>query len=90
MMGIPVVSASEGDVKTLQDFLDREDPDAILNISLVEGLASFGDISFKVQIQDGRKKSLVEGTWDTMGLLVKNLPATRKKSANLPYLNGFR
>ena len=88
MMGIPAVIASEADVKSLQDFVEK-DPELMVNINVEEKKLSYGDMSFPIEIPEGKRQSLVLGTWDTTGMLVQNLDRTKKLVKKIPYLNKF-
>ncbi|MCR4368723.1 MAG: 3-isopropylmalate dehydratase small subunit [archaeon] len=88
MLGVPCTVASEAEVLELQDFVEKE-PSAVLTLNISEGKIEFGDMAIDVKAPEGRKKSLVEGTWDTMGLLINNLEETRKKASQLPYMHNF-
>ena len=90
MLGIPCVTASQEDVELLQGFIEKEDSDAMVNLNLEESKASFGDTCIAIRMPEARKKSLKEGTWDTLGMLVQNIPETRKNAEKIPYLNHFK
>lgn len=90
LLGVPCVSADKEDIAALQDFLEKEDADALVNLNLEEKTVSYADESFDVSIAEGRRRNMLEGSWDTLGMLVSALPQTREKAAKLPYIGDFR
>lgn len=90
LLGVPCVTASSDDVRALQDFVEKENPEAMLNLSLEEKTLSYDDESIPISIAEGRRKNLLEGSWNTLGLLVSGLRETREKAGKLPYMAGFR
>ncbi|PIN85679.1 MAG: 3-isopropylmalate dehydratase small subunit [Candidatus Diapherotrites archaeon CG11_big_fil_rev_8_21_14_0_20_37_9] len=89
LLGMPCVTASTQEVEVLQDFLEK-DPAVMINVNLEESSVSYTDSSISVSISNSRKKDLIEGTWNTLGLLVSALPKTRENAKKIPYLNEFK
>ena len=90
LLGIPCVTAKPEEVLALQDFVENEDPNGLLNLNLEEKIVSFDDQSIPVIIAEGRRKNLLEGSWNTLNLLVSGLKETREKAGTLPYISGFK
>ncbi len=90
LLGIPTVTASVEDVKLLQGFIENEDSNEILNLNLEQKILSFNDSSIPIDISEGKRKTLVSGTWNTLGMLVEALPKTREKAGKIPYISGFK
>ncbi|HZX34851.1 MAG TPA: 3-isopropylmalate dehydratase small subunit [archaeon] len=90
LLGMPCVTAGAEDIRILQDFAEKEDPEAILNLNLADKKLNYNDTSIAVEIPEERRKTLVEGSWNTLGLLVSALDKTRKKVAELPYIKNFK
>jgi 3-isopropylmalate/(R)-2-methylmalate dehydratase small subunit len=86
--GVPVVSAAPADIANLMRVIE-ESPVAELRLDLVGLTLDYGDFQVPVEIGDASRKSLVEGTWDTLAEMLGNLPAARERAAALPY-PGFR
>ncbi len=89
MLGVPCVTAKEEDVAILQNFVE-EDPDAMINVNVSQKKVSFGDTFVNVSLSDERHKSLIGGSWDTLGMLVNALDKTKEKIPKIPYLNDFK
>ncbi len=90
LLGVPCVNAKPEDILSLQDFLEKQDPDELLNINLEEGILSYADESVPITIPEGRRKNLLEGSWNTLGLLVLGLKKTKEKAKKIPYMAGFK
>ncbi len=88
MLGVPCVTMSRENVKLLQDFVER-DPEAMLNINLVQKNVNFGDTSLPIELAESSRKSLSGGSWNTLGLLVSSLGKTRKIASKIRYLSNF-
>jgi len=48
-----------------------------------------GEEYLKFDIHESKRNALVNGTWDSTGLLLGNAPKTAQVAKNLPYVNGF-
>ncbi len=86
--GIPVVVAPHDDITNIMKFI-QDDPVSEIKIDLIGNKVEYGDFSFDIHQQDGHKKSLVEGTWDTMGEMLDHKNETEKIRNALPYIKGF-
>lgn len=89
MIGIVCVTAGKSDVDSLQKFIEQEQG-AMINVNINQKKVSFGDTSIPINIPESWRITLVEGTWDTLGLLVDSLDKTKQLSEKIPYLNGFK
>ncbi len=90
LLGVPCATASPGDVRALQDFLEKEDSEELLNLNLEEKTLSYAGSSFPIEIPEGRRKNLVSGSWNMLGLLVGSLPKTMEKAGKIAYIMGFK
>lgn len=104
MLGIPAVTTSKENMKHLQEIAERY-PEAdwtldLINMTLqsvfVGGLISANQLQlvhFKVPIEmkmpDSRRKALLEGTWDSTGLLLDNAGKVAEKATKLAYMSNF-
>jgi 3-isopropylmalate/(R)-2-methylmalate dehydratase small subunit len=88
MIGMPCVTASSADVKTLQELVERS-PRAELRIDLVEGTGEAGDFRCRISLPPNAREAFVTGAWDTTGLLLDRYEEVNAKAARLPYVAGF-
>ena len=89
MLGIPAVTASKPDVAALQALAERE-PGTVFTVDLQSMSVTGGGLSVKVALPESRRKALMEGTWDSTGLLQANGEKTKALAARLAYMNGYR
>src|SRR3989344_5066526 len=90
LMGIPCVTAQPEEIRALQGFLENGGQEELLNLNLEENVLSYDDENIPVSIPDARRKNLLAGSWNTLGLLVDALPKTRENAKKLPYLANFK
>ncbi len=90
LLGVPCVTAQPEQARALQGFIEKEDSNAMLNINIEEKTLSYGDESISIIIAEGKRKNLLEGSWNTLGMLVSGLPEAKKTSEKLPYISGFK
>ena len=89
LIGVVCVIASKNNIDSLQSFVEKES-DVLININVNQKKVSFGDTSFEIDILESRRKNLLNGTWDMLGLLVDSLDKTKEKTSEIPYLNEFK
>ncbi len=88
-LGIPTVTASTEQIATLQEWI-QSDPDGTIDIDLEAETVTYGDSDETVidaGIDEGQRKALVEGIWDTTALMRSNQQVIEATAANLPYVN---
>ena len=88
MLGIPAVTASKADLAALQALAEK-DPQAEFVVDLESMEVRAGGLKAKVALPDSRRNALMEGTWDSTGLLQSNAAKVTAIAGSLPYLNGF-
>ncbi len=86
MLGTPAVIASKEDVARLQK-LAQEAPQTEFTLDLAAMTVKAGSLSVPVQLADTRRKALMEGTWDSTGLLLANADKTKTVAQRLGYLS---
>ena len=84
-LGMPTVTADQETVETIQDFVD-ENPDAEVDIDVAAETVTYGDTTVDVTVDEGQRKALVDGIWDTTALMKANENATRETADSLPYV----
>ncbi|MEQ9359706.1 3-isopropylmalate dehydratase small subunit [Coleofasciculus chthonoplastes] len=84
-MGVPCVTAEPETVKQLQRILE-ENPQAPITVDLEAMDVRSGDFQASVSMPEGVRQTLIAGTWDSCGQLVKQVDQVRETAAKLPYL----
>lgn len=87
-LGILAVTAQRDDVARLMDAIEL-DPAQEVAIDLEKQVVSWRGGSAPVQMPDGARKQLLDGSWDAMRTLLEARDATLAKVASLPYARGF-
>jgi 3-isopropylmalate/(R)-2-methylmalate dehydratase small subunit len=84
--GVPCLTASQEDVKKLQTLLEK-DPQTAITIDLETLTIRAQDFEIPIQINEGARKMLISGTWDSCGQLAQNIENIHSTAHLLPYLN---
>jgi 3-isopropylmalate/(R)-2-methylmalate dehydratase small subunit len=88
MIGLPCVTASGADVRTLLDLVERN-PQTEIRIDLTAGTCDAGDVRCAVSIPPNVRDAFATGAWDTTGMLLDRYDEVNAASARLPYVAGF-
>jgi 3-isopropylmalate/(R)-2-methylmalate dehydratase small subunit len=88
IIGLPCVTASAADVRTLMDRVERQ-PDARLRVDLQAGTCEIEGFRCAVSMPLHARDALVSGAWDTTGLLLDRYGEVDAVAAKLPYISGF-
>jgi 3-isopropylmalate/(R)-2-methylmalate dehydratase small subunit len=88
MIGLPCLTASADDVRTLQDLIEKS-PETRITIDLAAGSCVAGELHVKVAMPPKAREALMTGTWDTTGLLLDHYEEVDAASRRLPYVSGF-
>ena len=89
MIGVPAVRARAEDAARLQAAADA-DPSVEFTLDLDAMRITGGNLEAAMEMPENRRRSLLEGHWDTTGILVGNAGATRAVYGRLPYTRGYR
>jgi|SRR5665213_2740246 len=89
MLGIPAVSADKADVLALQNVAEKA-PATEFSLDLESMTLKGGGLTVAVHLPDSRRKALLEGTWDSTGLLKANEEKTRALAGRLAYMDGYK
>ena len=49
-----------------------------------------GNLEVDVEMPENRRRALLQGHWDSTGILVGNADAVREVYERLPYTSGYR
>ncbi|MFB6179319.1 MAG: 3-isopropylmalate dehydratase small subunit [Halorientalis sp.] len=84
-LGLPTVTADAETVETLQDYID-ENPDAEIDIDVAAETVSYEGKTIDVTVNEGQRKALVDGIWDTTALMKANGTEIERTADGLPYV----
>jgi 3-isopropylmalate/(R)-2-methylmalate dehydratase small subunit len=88
MLGIPALTASKADLAALQAAAEK-DPTAVFTVDLGSLTVSGAGLNVKVALPESRRKALMEGTWDSTGLLQANVSLVEALAKKLAYMHGY-
>ncbi|MFH1391598.1 MAG: 3-isopropylmalate dehydratase small subunit [Candidatus Diapherotrites archaeon] len=88
MLGIPCIIVSEKIIEKLQESASKSDSEFVVDIENKKII--FNGEFVPIEIPEARRKSLLDGSWDTLGILVSALDKTKEKVSKIPYLNDFK
>jgi 3-isopropylmalate/(R)-2-methylmalate dehydratase small subunit len=88
MIGMPCVTVSSADMKTLQELVERN-PRTELRIDLTAGTCEAGDVRCEVSLPPNVRDAFATGAWDTTGLLLDRYEEVTATASHLPYVAGF-
>jgi 3-isopropylmalate/(R)-2-methylmalate dehydratase small subunit len=88
MLGMAAVTASKSDVARLQQ-IAAEQPQLEMEIDLEALQIKAGDFTAPIAISAPKRKALLEGTWDSTGLLMANADKVKETAAKLPYMTNY-
>jgi len=88
MLGIPTLTLSREGITELQA-LAKERPGTRFTLDLEKGTISFEGKTLTFSIHESKRNALVNGTWDSTGLLLANAAKTAEVAQRLPYVSGF-
>ena len=86
-LGIPTVTADHETINDLQRWVD-DNPDGEIEIDVASETVTYGGTEIGVTVDDGQRKALVDGIWDTTALMKANQQAIRATAADLPYVDS--
>ncbi|PSP52811.1 3-isopropylmalate dehydratase small subunit [Halobacteriales archaeon QH_3_68_24] len=75
-LGIPTVTADHETIDALQRWVD-DNPDGEIEIDVASETITYGSNEISVTVDDGQRKALVDGIWDTTAEPVGELPVNR-------------
>ena len=86
-LGIPTVTADHETIDALQRWVD-DNPDGEIEIDVASETITYGSNEISVTVDDGQRKALVDGIWDTTALMKANQQAIQETADSLPYVDG--
>jgi 3-isopropylmalate/(R)-2-methylmalate dehydratase small subunit len=89
MLGIPTVTVGRTEMQKLQT-VAKEKPSTKFTLDLDKKvLLCDGKDHLKFEIHESKRNALVNGTWDSTGILLANAGKTAEVAKKLPYVSGF-
>ena len=89
MIGMPTVTVGEREIEELMRLADSK-PETSFALDIQTKKLSYDGKSIAVDIPETHRKALVDGSWDSTGMLRGNLEKVKATAAKLPYMSGFR
>ena len=86
-LGLPTVTADAETVEAIQDFVEAH-PDEELHVDVAGETVTYGDTTVDVTVNEGQRKALVDGIWDTTALMKANQQAIAETADALPYVEA--
>ena len=86
-LGVVCVVVEESERKVIADLIDR-DPESLVSIDLEHLKVSVGVHSFDCSIKEGARKSLMDGSFDTLNELLSANSEVDSVVANLEYMRA--
>ena len=86
-LGIPTVEVDHEQATTFQDFIEAN-PSAELQVDVAGERVRYDDVTVDAEVDEGQRKALVDGMWDTTALLRSNQAEVRATAEALPYIDG--
>ncbi len=87
-LGIPCVTVSSAHIEALMARSETT-PDTEFRLDLEARRLEAGDLRVSIEIPDGVRRQLLEGTWDSTGELLSARDAIAATAARLPYFQGW-
>ncbi len=89
MIGMPTVTVGEREIEDLMGLADSK-PETSFALDIEAKRLAYDGKSIPVDIPETHRKALVDGSWDSTGMLRANLDKVKATAAKLPYMTGFR
>ena len=89
MIGLPAVIVSKNDIEKIMEFIESN-PNKEINIDIESKEIIFDSSRINLEINDSMRKSFIDGTWDTISLMLNAKKEIKKTIERLPYMNDFK
>src|SRR5262245_2380871 len=89
MLGIPTVTVGRTEMETLQTLAKVERSTDVSWDLDKKVLLSVGKEHLKFEIHETKRNALLNGTWDSTGILLANAGKTVEVARKLPYMSEF-
>jgi 3-isopropylmalate/(R)-2-methylmalate dehydratase small subunit len=89
MLGIPILTADEIKIKALMDNIETNPGDE-LTLDLEKKTAGSAGKIFDIDMNESARNAIMNGTWDSVSLMLDNGNEVKKIIDKIPYLNDFK
>lgn len=86
-LGIVCISLTKKDIVELSKIVEQN-PEEIIEIDVEKQTVKVGGITFKGSMKESSQKAFLEGSYDSLGVLLKNMDEVRKLEKGLKYCFG--
>lgn len=87
-MGIPAMTVSAKDAEEIQGIISRK-PSASITLDLEAQCIRLENKVYQAKMPDAYRLSLVQGTWDSTGVMLENKSKIELTAQKLPYVNSY-
>jgi 3-isopropylmalate/(R)-2-methylmalate dehydratase small subunit len=88
-LGIPVLTAEQAVIEKLQQLADSS-PNTEFELDIGKAQLTVAGESYELAITESSQKALLEGTWDSLGELLKDEQPIEQIYSALPYTRNFQ
>src|SRR5690242_10348817 len=89
MIGMPTVTVGEREIEELMRLAESR-PETTFALDIQAKKLTYGEKAIAVEIPETYRRALIDGSWDSTGLLRANLDKVRATATKLPYMSGFK
>ena len=89
MLGIPLLIGNEEQINELMEFTINN-PKENIEINIINKTIKYENKTIQLDMNPSSQNALVEGTWDSVSLMLNNEEKIEIVEKNLPYLNEFK
>ncbi len=86
--GMPIATADAATIEKLMKAIEV-DPAHALSLDVEARTATYRGESYPIEISDGVRKQLLDGTWDATRVLLSAAGEVKATAKSLPYVDGF-
>lgn len=87
-LAVPCFVTSNPTARKIQDFIEAN-PSTELKLSVEERAIWLGDEKIELEIKDGARGQLLDGSWDARSSLVANMDNIQNIAKQLPYVGDY-
>lgn len=87
-LAMPAFIAPNAVTSKIQDYIEAN-PSADLKVSVEEKAIWLGDEKIELEIKEGARGQLLDGSWDARSSLVANMDKIKDVAADLPYVGNY-
>ena len=88
-LAVPCFTTDNATAKKIQAFID-ENPSNEMKLSVEERTITLGDEIITLEIKDGARGQLLDGSWDARSSLVANMDKIKEVALDLPYVGNYQ